>query len=90
MHALENISGFTYCKSIKVAHGVKLPPNANGCDCKGSCIASRTCSCAKLNGLDFPYVHRDGGRSGFHSILIRYIEISLAWIFYEWGVLFHF
>lgn len=54
--------GFTYCKSIKVAHGVKLPPNANGCDCKGSCIASRTCSCAKLNGLDFPYVHRDGGR----------------------------
>lgn len=90
MHALENISGFTYCKSIKVAHGVKLPPNANGCDCKGSCIASRTCSCAKLNGLDFPYVHRDGGRSGFHSILIRYIEISLAWIFYEWGCAFSF
>lgn len=61
-----NISGFTYCKSIKVANGVKLPSNANGCDCRGSCIASRTCSCAKLNGLDFPYVHRDGGRSGFH------------------------
>ncbi|XP_022934519.1 histone-lysine N-methyltransferase, H3 lysine-9 specific SUVH4 isoform X1 [Cucurbita moschata] len=54
--------GFTYCKSIKVAHGVKLPSNANGCDCIGSCIDSRTCSCAKLNGLDFPYVHRDGGR----------------------------
>ena len=58
------ISGFTYCKSIKVGHGVKLPSNANGCDCSGSCISSRTCSCAKLNGLDFPYVHRDGGRSG--------------------------
>ncbi|XP_022989602.1 histone-lysine N-methyltransferase, H3 lysine-9 specific SUVH4-like isoform X3 [Cucurbita maxima] len=55
-------TGFTYCKSIKVGHGVKLPSNANGCDCRGSCISSRTCSCAKLNGLDFPYVHRDGGR----------------------------
>ncbi|XP_022928432.1 histone-lysine N-methyltransferase, H3 lysine-9 specific SUVH4-like isoform X3 [Cucurbita moschata] len=55
-------TGFTYCKSIKVGHGVKLPSNANGCDCSGSCISSRTCSCAKLNGLDFPYVHRDGGR----------------------------
>ncbi|XP_050941601.1 histone-lysine N-methyltransferase, H3 lysine-9 specific SUVH4 isoform X2 [Cucumis melo] len=54
--------GFTYCKFIKVARGVKLPPNANGCDCKESCITSRTCSCAKLNGSDFPYVQRDGGR----------------------------
>ncbi|KAK4747702.1 hypothetical protein SAY87_014288 [Trapa incisa] len=30
--------------------------------CKGNCIDPRTCACAKLNGSDFPYVERDGGR----------------------------
>ncbi|KAF3435320.1 hypothetical protein FNV43_RR22407 [Rhamnella rubrinervis] len=57
-------SGYTYCKSIKVAKDVKLPPNAMGCNCKGSCVDPNTCSCAKLNGSDFAYVHmpRDGGR----------------------------
>ncbi|CBI21273.3 hypothetical protein VitviT2T_022130 [Vitis vinifera] len=55
-------TGFTYCNSIKVSKSVKLPSNAIGCNCKGTCTDPRTCSCAMLNGSDFPYVHRDGGR----------------------------
>ncbi|PON50484.1 histone H3-K9 methyltransferase [Trema orientale] len=58
----EGLSGYTYLKSIKAAKNVKLPPIAGGCNCVGSCVDSKTCSCARLNGLDFPYVHRDGGR----------------------------
>ncbi|GMN57388.1 hypothetical protein TIFTF001_026500 [Ficus carica] len=53
---------FTYYKSIQVAKNVKLPKNATGCDCIGTCGDPKTCSCAMLNGDDFPYVHRDGGR----------------------------
>lgn len=53
---------FTYIKSIEVAESVKLPPKATGCSCKGSCTNPNTCACAKLNGQDFPYVRRDGGR----------------------------
>lgn len=53
---------FTYIKSIEVAKGVKLPSNATGCSCKGNCTNPNTCACAKLNGSDFPYVRRDGGR----------------------------
>ncbi|GKV44380.1 hypothetical protein SLEP1_g51572 [Rubroshorea leprosula] len=56
-------TGFTYSKSMKVVKNVKLPTNAVGCDCEGgSCLNPRTCSCARLNGTDFPYVHRDSGR----------------------------
>ncbi|XAR52062.1 Histone-lysine N-methyltransferase [Bertholletia excelsa] len=55
-------NGFAYCKSIQVAKSVKLPKSASGCECKGTCIDPRSCACARLNGLDFPYVHRDGGR----------------------------
>ncbi|KAK9271712.1 hypothetical protein L1049_002075 [Liquidambar formosana] len=55
-------TGYTYCKSIQVSESVKLPTNTIGCNCKGTCIDSKTCSCAKLNGFDFPYVHRNGGR----------------------------
>lgn len=55
-------TGYTYCKSIQFAQDVKLPTDATGCNCKGSCVDSKTCACAKLNGSDFPYVHRDGGR----------------------------
>lgn len=54
--------GFTYIKTIQVAESVKLPPKAAGCACKGNCTNPRTCACAKLNGSDFPYVRRDGGR----------------------------
>ncbi|KAL2903718.1 Histone-lysine N-methyltransferase H3 lysine-9 specific SUVH4 [Bienertia sinuspersici] len=54
--------GFTYMTSIEVAASVKLPPNATGCSCKGTCSNPNTCACAKLNGSDFPYVRRDGGR----------------------------
>ncbi|XP_028089473.1 histone-lysine N-methyltransferase, H3 lysine-9 specific SUVH4-like isoform X2 [Camellia sinensis] len=55
-------TGFTYCKSIQVAESVKLPKNTTGCDCKGNCINPKSCACARLNGSDFPYVHRNGGR----------------------------
>ncbi|XP_031255904.1 histone-lysine N-methyltransferase, H3 lysine-9 specific SUVH4 isoform X2 [Pistacia vera] len=55
-------TGFTYCKTLQVAKNVKLPASVIGCNCKGSCENSRICSCAKLNGSDFPYVRRDGGR----------------------------
>lgn len=55
-------TGFTYHKSIQVSKGVKLPKNTAGCNCIGTCGDPKTCSCAKLNGGDFPYVHRDGGR----------------------------
>ncbi|KAK7368221.1 hypothetical protein VNO80_10245 [Phaseolus coccineus] len=55
-------TGFTYCKSVKVAKNVKLPTNATGCKCKGSCNDPTTCACALRNGSDFPYVSRNGGR----------------------------
>ncbi|KAM1014836.1 hypothetical protein ACFX14_044774 [Malus domestica] len=55
-------TGFTYCKSIQVAQNVKLPTDATGCNCKGSCTDPKTCACTMLNGDDFPYVQRDGGR----------------------------
>ncbi|OMO72025.1 hypothetical protein COLO4_27860 [Corchorus olitorius] len=51
-----------YIKSIEVSENVSMPPNAPGCNCKGKCTNSRSCSCARLNGGDFPYVSQDGGR----------------------------
>ena len=54
--------GFVYIKSNQVAENVIIPPNAPGCNCKGKCTNAEKCSCARLNGNDFPYVHRDGGR----------------------------
>ncbi|KAF5953368.1 hypothetical protein HYC85_006224 [Camellia sinensis] len=65
LHGLvsEDISGgFTYSKSIQVAENIKLPPNACGCKCKGNCMNAKACACARLNGSDFPYVLRNGGR----------------------------
>ncbi|KAE8669843.1 Histone-lysine N-methyltransferase, H3 lysine-9 specific SUVH4 [Hibiscus syriacus] len=47
---------------MKVARNIKLPANAVGCDCEGLCWNPKTCSCSRLNGSDFPYVHRDDGR----------------------------
>ncbi|KAJ9564239.1 hypothetical protein OSB04_000205 [Centaurea solstitialis] len=55
-------TGYTYCKSIQVSKNVVLPTSASGCNCQGSCTDPRKCACARLNGSDFPYVHRDGGR----------------------------
>ncbi|CAI9101031.1 OLC1v1038256C1 [Oldenlandia corymbosa var. corymbosa] len=55
-------TGFTYQKEMKYARSVKLPQNASGCKCKGTCADPRVCACAKLNGSEFPYVLRDGGR----------------------------
>ncbi|KAM3735210.1 hypothetical protein ACB098_10G071200 [Castanea mollissima] len=57
-------SGFNYIKSVKAAENVSIPPNAPGCNCKGKCTNAEKCSCARLNGDDFPYVHDDGGRLG--------------------------
>lgn len=56
------ILGFTYCKSMQIAQNVKLPTDATGCNCKGTCMDPKTCACTMLNGSDFPYVQRDGGR----------------------------
>ncbi|KHG24298.1 Histone-lysine N-methyltransferase, H3 lysine-9 specific SUVH4 -like protein [Gossypium arboreum] len=55
-------NGFKYINSIKVAKNVSIPPDAPGCNCRGKCTNPRSCSCAQLNGGDFPYVSRDGGR----------------------------
>lgn len=54
--------GFKYSKSVEVAQTVKIPAPSVGCNCEGSCVDPKICSCARLNGSDFPYVHRDGGR----------------------------
>ncbi|GMN49368.1 hypothetical protein TIFTF001_018536 [Ficus carica] len=54
--------GFTYINSLEVASNVTIPPSARGCNCKDKCIDPRTCSCAKRNPSDFPYVAQDGGR----------------------------
>ncbi|OVA09678.1 SET domain [Macleaya cordata] len=54
--------GYSYTKSVQVAESVKLPTNATGCKCRGSCTDPKTCSCARLNGSDFPYASKDGGR----------------------------
>lgn len=55
-------TGFMYCKSMQIAQNVKLPTDATGCSCKGTCMDPKTCACTMLNGSDFPYVQRDGGR----------------------------
>ncbi|CAA0833843.1 Histone-lysine N-methyltransferase- H3 lysine-9 specific SUVH4 [Striga hermonthica] len=55
--------GFVYITNMKYSPNISVPTIAPvGCDCKGSCTDARRCACAKLNGGDFPYVHRDGGR----------------------------
>lgn len=55
-------TGYTYVKTIQVAKNIVLPSASTGCNCRGGCIDPKICSCAKLNGSDFPYVQRDGGR----------------------------
>lgn len=55
-------TGCTYISSLQISNNVVLSSNASGCNCKGSCTDPRSCACARLNGSDFPYVHRDGGR----------------------------
>ncbi|KAL5727072.1 [histone H3]-lysine(4) N-trimethyltransferase [Ranunculus cassubicifolius] len=55
-------NGYTYCTSIQLAEDLTLPTIDTGCSCKGDCIDPRKCGCAKLNGADFPYVGKDGGR----------------------------
>ncbi|CAH9116891.1 unnamed protein product [Cuscuta epithymum] len=54
--------GFTYIKKLKWPKDIAVPPNGPGCNCKGSCFDPKTCTCARLNGFDFPYVAKHGGR----------------------------
>ncbi|KAL8474905.1 hypothetical protein ACS0TY_031355 [Phlomoides rotata] len=55
--------GFVYINSMKFSKNTKVNKIAPaGCNCEGMCTDPRSCGCAKLNGGDFPYVHRDGGR----------------------------
>lgn len=54
---------FVYIKDMKFNKNISFPTIASiGCNCQGTCTDPRSCACAKLNGGDFPYVHRDGGR----------------------------
>ncbi|KAK4483251.1 hypothetical protein RD792_010435 [Penstemon davidsonii] len=57
-------AGFTYIKEMKYSKNINVPKTApSGCNCRGeTCSDPRSCACAKLNGGDFPYVQRDGGR----------------------------
>ncbi|XP_058102909.1 histone-lysine N-methyltransferase, H3 lysine-9 specific SUVH4 isoform X2 [Magnolia sinica] len=58
-------TGYVYRKSIQVPKGMKLPIDAMdvvGCECRGTCIDPKVCACARLNGSEFPYVRKDGGR----------------------------
>ncbi|XVE50024.1 hypothetical protein DITRI_Ditri01bG0128900 [Diplodiscus trichospermus] len=55
-------TGFKYIKSVLVAKNVSIPPDAPGCNCRGKCTNPKSCSCAQLNGGDFPYVSQHGGR----------------------------
>ncbi|KDP23265.1 hypothetical protein JCGZ_23098 [Jatropha curcas] len=55
-------AGFKYTNTTEVARNVSIPPSPPGCNCKGNCTNPKSCSCARLNGSDFPYVSQDGGR----------------------------
>ncbi|KAH9627160.1 hypothetical protein KSS87_018400 [Heliosperma pusillum] len=55
-------TGFKYIRFVKVADNVKIPAPTIGCGCTGSCVDPKSCACARLNGSDFPYVQKDGGR----------------------------
>ncbi|KAI3995184.1 hypothetical protein MKX01_031986 [Papaver californicum] len=48
--------------SNEVAKNVKLPIRVSRYGCEGTCTDPSICSCANLNGADFPYVHTGGGR----------------------------
>ncbi|EPS57959.1 hypothetical protein M569_16858, partial [Genlisea aurea] len=55
--------GFVYINRMKFRKNVPAPNHAPmGCKCRGSCNDPKVCACAKLNGGDFPYVHRNVGR----------------------------
>lgn len=55
-------NGFRYTATIEVRKGVRTPPPAKGCSCKGECVDPYKCSCAILNKKRFPYVLKNGGR----------------------------
>ncbi|KAL6196954.1 hypothetical protein ACLB2K_032567 [Fragaria x ananassa] len=58
---------FEYLSSTKVAKNLVIPASAEGCNCKGKCTNTRTCSCATFNGSDFPYVGKAGGGRLFEA-----------------------
>ncbi|KAJ7571199.1 hypothetical protein O6H91_01G154600 [Diphasiastrum complanatum] len=53
---------FLYMNHVELHTSIKLPSAAQGCSCDGQCVDPRKCICAKLNGNEFPYVAKDGGR----------------------------
>ncbi|KAG8648392.1 hypothetical protein MANES_09G187800v8 [Manihot esculenta] len=55
-------TGLKYTNSIHIATNLSIPSSPSGCNCKGNCTNPKSCSCALLNGSDFPYVRKDGGR----------------------------
>lgn len=68
-------TGFTYTKTLIWPKDIAIPPTGSGCNCRGTCFDPNTCACAKLNGSDFPYAERDGGRCGSSYILCLHIFI---------------
>lgn len=62
--------GFKYTKSVQVTESITVPSSAYGCSCRGQCTDPKSCSCAQLNGSDFPYVCIDGGRWVVITLLI--------------------
>ncbi|KAL8482835.1 hypothetical protein ACS0TY_025756 [Phlomoides rotata] len=56
-------AAFVYIKDIKFGENLSVPTNIpTGCNCQGTCTNPKSCACAKLNGGDFPYVHKNEGR----------------------------
>ncbi|KAG8385028.1 hypothetical protein BUALT_Bualt04G0180300 [Buddleja alternifolia] len=54
---------FVYIKDMTFSKNIRVPTVAPvGCNCRDACTDPSSCACAKLNGGDFPYVQRDGGR----------------------------
>ncbi|KAI3865080.1 hypothetical protein MKX03_017710 [Papaver bracteatum] len=66
LHAVDEFSkmhaGFQYLKSMQLGRNVNLPVRTSGCGCGETCTDPTVCDCAKLNGVDFPYVSNKGGR----------------------------
>ena len=84
IHEFLKLSGYTYRKSVQVAKNVKLPQNVGGCNCKGTCVDSKTCACARLNGFNFPYVHLDGGKWG--TLLINIVNFFQIHFGARWSI----
>nr|GEZ46528.1 histone-lysine N-methyltransferase, H3 lysine-9 specific SUVH4 isoform X1 [Tanacetum cinerariifolium] len=81
-------TGLTYITSLQFGNIVIPPSSTSGCNYKGSCTNSKSYACASLNGVDFPYVHRDGGRlsepKGVVYELQVYETLKKGWVVRSW------